>query len=187
MVIEERERERRVFLVETNISLNCKFGQFKHFGRFRPATNLLLMDDVLWPPLLATATTYRRTLCTFPPLRNVFDGTCLRLNRLKHKKLQCLRGHICRSPTTKLLISPPQDCLWCQISIPFGRAFCAYHLMEFYFFFHSQKNLFCMFSCHRLGYPETRKWSSVIFDKSGRTSVRPPYHYPCAWHDNLQS
>ena len=92
MVIEERERERRVFLVETNISLNCKFGQFKHFGRFRPATNLLLMDDVLWPPLLATATTYRRTLCSFPPLRNVFDGTCLRLNRLKHKKLQCYVG-----------------------------------------------------------------------------------------------
>ena len=70
------------------ISLNCKFGQFKHFGRFRPATNLLLMDDVLWPPLLATATTYRRTLCSFPPLRNVFDGTCLRLNRLMHKKLE---------------------------------------------------------------------------------------------------
>ena len=90
MAIWERGREERfflvLFLVEMNISLNCKFGQFKHFGRFRPATNLLLMDDVLWPPLLATATTYRRTLCSFPPLRNVFDGTCLRLNRLMHKK-----------------------------------------------------------------------------------------------------
>ena len=79
--------------MEMNISLNCKFGQFKHFGRFRPATNLLLMDDVLWPPLLATATTYRRTLCSFPLLRNVFDRTCLRLNRLMHKKLQCYVGN----------------------------------------------------------------------------------------------
>ena len=156
--------------METNISLNCKFGQFKHFGRFRPATNLLLMDDVLWPPLLATATTYRRTLCSIPPLRNVFDGTCLCLN---HKKLQCYVGNA--HVTLQLLMH------WAYMQISYYKVtdisasglpmmsnfysvwssiLCIsslYGIIVFLCFSHSQKNLFCMFSCHRLGYPETRK------------------------------
>ena len=35
---------------------------------------------------------------------------------------------------------------------------------------------------------ETRKWSSVIFDKSGRTWSAPPYHYnPWVWHIRIIS
>ena len=146
--------------MEMNISLNCKFGQFKHFGRFRPATNLLLMDDVLWPPLLATATTYRRTLCSFPPLRNVFDGTCLRLNRLMHKKNKNVTWAYMQISYYKVTdISASGLPMMSNFYSVWSSILCisSYRILFFIFFFTPKKNLFCMFPSHRLGYPETRK------------------------------